>query len=103
TTARAGRRRRGPDMARIPLDSFDMPRVSPQPRQSSVDLSGSLNAGRALERAGQTLTAIGERGMQIEDSRIRHEEAQAAQEADTLNRVRAANALADRRIQIAAA
>jgi len=85
-------------MATIPLGEFDRPRVAAQPARSRVDLSGTMDAARAMGDLGRTGMAVGERMMQGEQQRIAQEE----QEAKQLARAQATNALLDDEIEQAA-
>lgn len=82
-------------MAQIPLGGFESARAVPQPNRSSVDLSGTLTAGRAIEAAGQ-------QGMQLADQALQRQEAQRTREqneAEALARAKAANSLLDHELQ----
>lgn len=86
-------------MAQIPLGEFDRPRVLSRTGASRPDLSGTMDAARAIEGAGRTAMAVGERVAQAEERRI----AEAEQQAELLARAKAANAVAEYRLQIDAA
>ncbi|MEN1958434.1 hypothetical protein [Luteimonas changyuni] len=65
-------------MATIPLGQFDQPRVAPRTGTSRVDLSGSMDAARAMEAAGRTAMAVGDRLLQRSERQTSEEEAKAA-------------------------
>lgn len=62
-------------MATIPLGEFDRPRVHSRTGAFRPDLSGTMDAARAIEGAGRTAMAVGERVAQAEERRAREEEA----------------------------
>lgn len=78
-------------MAQIPMGQFGQATVVPRPNRSSVDLSGSDAAGRAI-------TQVGQMGMQIADQNLRQQKAErdrAEDEAAALARAKAQNAVLD--------
>ncbi len=82
-------------MAQIPMGAFGQATVVPRPNRSSVDLSGTEAAGRAIAQAGQV-------GMEIADQNLRMQQAERQREQnerDALARVRAANAVLDHELQ----
>jgi hypothetical protein len=82
-------------MAQIPMGQFGQATVVPRPNRSSVDLSGSDAAGRAI-------TQVGQMGMQMADQALRQQKAErdrAEDEAAALARAKAANSVLDHELQ----
>lgn len=82
-------------MAQIPMGAFEQATVVPRVNRSSVDLSGSEAAGRAITQAGQA-------GMEIADQNLRLAQAQRQREqneAEALARAKAANGVLDHELQ----
>ena len=78
-------------MAQIPMGQFGQATVVPRANRSSVDLSGSDAAGRAI-------TQVGQMGMQMADQALRQQKAErdrAEDEAAALARAKAQNAVLD--------
>lgn len=89
-------------MATIPMGEFDLPSAVPRAQPSRVDLSGSMAAGRAMERAGQRLEGDASRLLAQHQNQVAQQQAKAQAEAEALTQAKAANASADYELRVAA-